>query len=116
MLDNRDELLGVLGDDPRRIGKVFARHAYGMRRWVDLFSIRVPLTCDPLAKQLLAEEFHILPFVRPDLQTVLTLQDLGCAAIRLMASPVAMNVFAFASCAALHECFGGRRCSATGPA
>ena len=55
MLDNRDELLGVLGDDPRRIGKVFARHAYGMRRWVDLFSVRVPLTDDPLAKQLLAE-------------------------------------------------------------
>ncbi len=55
MLDNRDELLGVLGDDPRRIGKVFARHAYGMRRWVDLFSVRVPLTGDPQAKQLLAE-------------------------------------------------------------
>ena len=55
MLANRDELLGVLGDDPRRIGKVFARHAYGMRRWVDLFSARVPLTCDPHAKQLLAE-------------------------------------------------------------
>lgn len=55
MLDNRDELLDVLGDDPRRIGKVFARHAYGMRRWVDLFSIRVPLTSDPEAKQLLAE-------------------------------------------------------------
>jgi hypothetical protein len=55
MLANRDELLGVLGDDPRRIGKVFARHAYGMRRWVDLFSVRVPLTGDPQAKQLLAE-------------------------------------------------------------
>ena len=47
MLENRDELLGVLGDDPRRIGKVFARHAYGMRRWVDLFSVRVPLTVRP---------------------------------------------------------------------
>jgi hypothetical protein len=55
MLANRDELLGVLGDDPRRIGKVFARHAYGMRRWVDLFSIRLPLTHGPEAKQLLAE-------------------------------------------------------------
>jgi hypothetical protein len=55
MLDNRDELLEVLGDDPRRIGKVFARHAYGMRRWVDLFAARVPLTPDPQAKQLLAE-------------------------------------------------------------
>ena len=55
MLANRDELLEVLGDDPRRIGKVFARHAYGMRRWVDLFSIRVPMTGDPDGKQLLAE-------------------------------------------------------------
>ncbi len=55
MLANRAELLTVLGDDPRRIGRVFARHAYGMRRWVDLFSIRVPLTSDPQAKQLLAE-------------------------------------------------------------
>ncbi len=55
MLDNREELLDVLADDPRRIGKVFARHAYGMRRWVDLFSARVPLTGDPHAKQLLAE-------------------------------------------------------------
>jgi hypothetical protein len=55
MLDNRDELLEVLGDDPSRIGKVFARHAYGMRRWVDLFSVRVALTPDPPAKQLLAE-------------------------------------------------------------
>jgi hypothetical protein len=55
MLANRDELLAVLGEDPRRIGRVFARHAYGMRRWVDLFSERVPLTDDPQAKQLLAE-------------------------------------------------------------
>jgi hypothetical protein len=55
MLANRDELLDVLTGDPRRIGKVFARHAYGMRRWVDLFSIRIPLTADPDAKQLLAE-------------------------------------------------------------
>ena len=55
MLANRDELLDVLTGDPRRIGKVFARHAYGMRRWVDLFSIRIALTDDPAAKQLLAE-------------------------------------------------------------
>jgi hypothetical protein len=55
MLTNRDELLTVLGEDPERIGKVFARHAYGMRRWVDLFSARVPGTDDPEAKQLLAE-------------------------------------------------------------
>jgi hypothetical protein len=55
MIDNRDELLALLADDPSRIGKVFARHAYGMRRWVDLFAVRVPLTPDPQAKQLLAE-------------------------------------------------------------
>ncbi|MEA2299040.1 MAG: hypothetical protein QOF77_1976 [Solirubrobacteraceae bacterium] len=55
MLDNREELLEVLGDDPSRIGKVFARHAYGMRRWVDLFAVRVALTPEPQAKQLLAE-------------------------------------------------------------
>jgi hypothetical protein len=55
MLANRDELLAVLDEDPRRIGHVFARHAYGMRRWVDLFSTRVPSTDDPDAKQLLAE-------------------------------------------------------------
>jgi hypothetical protein len=55
MLDNRDELLSVLDDEPRRIGRVFARHAYGMRRWVDLFSVWLPDTDDPEAKQLLAE-------------------------------------------------------------
>jgi hypothetical protein len=55
MLANRAELLTVLGDDPRRIGRVFARHAYGMRRWVDLFSVRIATTEDPAAKQLIAE-------------------------------------------------------------
>jgi hypothetical protein len=55
MLANRAELLTVLGDDPRRIGRVFARHAYGMRRWVDLFSARIVATEDPQAKQLIAE-------------------------------------------------------------
>lgn len=55
MLANRDELLDVLCGDPRRIGKVFARHAYGMRRWVDLFSVRIAPIDDPAAKQLLAE-------------------------------------------------------------
>ncbi|MEA2217992.1 MAG: hypothetical protein QOJ35_618 [Solirubrobacteraceae bacterium] len=55
MLANRGELLAVLGADPRRLGRVFARHAYGMRRWVDLFSARVATTDDPDAKQLLAE-------------------------------------------------------------
>jgi hypothetical protein len=40
-LDNRDELAGVL-EDADRLGAVFARHAYGMRAWVDLFSVRIP--------------------------------------------------------------------------
>ena len=55
MLANRPELIAVLADDPGRIGRVFARHAYGMRRWVDLLSARVAGTEDPAAKQLLAE-------------------------------------------------------------
>jgi hypothetical protein len=55
MLANRPELLAVLEEVPERIGRVFARHAYGMRRWVDLFSARIPWTDDPEAKQLLAE-------------------------------------------------------------
>ena len=55
MLANRPALIEVLTDDPGRIGRVFARHAYGMRRWVDLFSARVASTDDPAMKQLLAE-------------------------------------------------------------
>jgi hypothetical protein len=54
MLANRAELVGVLDADHERLGRVFARHAYGMRRWVDLFSVRVPATEDPDAKELLA--------------------------------------------------------------
>ena len=55
MLANREELVDVLEDDRERLGRVFARHAYGMRRWVDLFSVRVPTIADPEAKQVLAE-------------------------------------------------------------
>lgn len=55
MLENRSELEAVLHGEPERLGHVFARHAYGMLRWVDLFSVRIPLTPDPEAKQLLAE-------------------------------------------------------------
>lgn len=55
MLENRPQLLAVLEDDPALIGRVFARHAYGMRRWVDLFSARVAGAPDPELKQLLAE-------------------------------------------------------------
>jgi len=55
MLANRSELIAVLEEDPDRIGRVFARHAYGMRRWVDLFSARIAGADDPTTKQLLAE-------------------------------------------------------------
>jgi thiazole synthase len=41
------------------------------------------------ARQLLADGFCVLPFVLPDIPTALALQDLGCPALRLMASPVA---------------------------
>lgn len=41
------------------------------------------------AEELLADGFHLLPFVQPDVATVRTLADMGCAAVRLMASPVA---------------------------
>ena len=54
MLENRPQLVSVLAEDPARLGQVFARHAYGMLRWVDLFSARVALTPDPAAKELLA--------------------------------------------------------------
>jgi hypothetical protein len=53
MLPNRSELESTLaaGD---LLGAVFARHAYGMRRWVDLFSARVPGIHEPEAKELVA--------------------------------------------------------------
>jgi thiazole synthase len=41
------------------------------------------------ARRLLAEGFSLLPFIRPDLDTALELQDMGVSALRLMASPVA---------------------------
>lgn len=52
-LDNAAELSAVL-DSRERLGKVFARHAYGMRAWVDLFSARVPAIADPEVKALVA--------------------------------------------------------------
>jgi len=52
-LENRDELAGVLRRADR-LGEVFARHAYGMRAWVDLFSVRVPDAADPETKALFA--------------------------------------------------------------
>jgi hypothetical protein len=52
-LDNADELSAVL-EERERLGKVFARHAYGMRAWVDLFSARVPGIEAPEVKALVA--------------------------------------------------------------
>ena len=53
MLANSAELAAVLAEGDR-LGAVFARHAYGMRRWVDLFSARVAGIEDPQAKELVA--------------------------------------------------------------
>jgi hypothetical protein len=53
VLSNREELRRVLGE-PTRLGMVFARHAYGMRRWVDLFSGRIATIEDPQHKELVA--------------------------------------------------------------
>ena len=50
-LENVAELSQVLAKR-ERLGQVFARHAYGMRAWVDLFSARVPSVADPEAKAL----------------------------------------------------------------
>src|SRR5829696_7184642 len=53
-LDNVAELTDVLRRR-ERLGRVFARHAYGMRAWVDLFSVRVPQVGEPRLKALLAQ-------------------------------------------------------------
>jgi hypothetical protein len=53
VLQNRSELEQIL----RRsavLGNVFARHAYGMRRWVDLFAVRIPAIEDPYLAELVA--------------------------------------------------------------
>jgi hypothetical protein len=52
-LDNAAELSAVLAQR-ERLGKVFARHAYGMRAWVDLFSSRIAAIDDPRLKVLVA--------------------------------------------------------------
>jgi hypothetical protein len=52
-LENAAELAHVLRRRDR-LGKVFARHAYGMRAWVDLFSARIAGIDDPEAKALVA--------------------------------------------------------------
>jgi hypothetical protein len=53
MLSNREELESVLSESAR-LGHVFARHAYGMRRWVDLFAARIAGIDDPELKELVA--------------------------------------------------------------
>lgn len=55
MLQNRSELVQVLRG---RLGAVFARHAYGMRRWVDEFSARIPGIDDPCLTELVAGIVH----------------------------------------------------------
>lgn len=52
-LENGTELAQVLRRR-ERLGRVFARHAYGMRAWVDLFSARIAGIDDPEAKALVA--------------------------------------------------------------
>jgi hypothetical protein len=55
MLQNRDQLQDVLRG---HLGEAFARHAYGMRRWVDLFAVRIPDITDPHLAELLAGIVH----------------------------------------------------------
>jgi hypothetical protein len=52
-LQNAAELSAVLGR-PDRLGRVYARHAYGMRVWVDRFSARIAATPSPEDKALVA--------------------------------------------------------------
>ena len=41
-----------------RLGAAFARHAYGMRRWVDLFAVRVPAIEDAYLTEVVAGIVH----------------------------------------------------------
>ena len=55
MVQNRTQLAQVLRG---RLGPAFARHAYGMRRWVDLFAPRLPEIEDPRVTELVAGIVH----------------------------------------------------------
>ena len=55
MLQNRSQLERVVRG---RLGAAFARHAYGMRRWVDLFAARIPDIADPYLTELVAGIVH----------------------------------------------------------
>lgn len=57
MLQNRSELEQALRR-PGGLGAAFARHAYGMRRWVDLFAVRIPAIEDPYLTELVSEVVH----------------------------------------------------------
>lgn len=55
MLQNREQLEHVLRG---HLGAAFARHAYGMRRWVDIFAVRIPDLIDPQQVELVAGIVH----------------------------------------------------------
>jgi hypothetical protein len=55
VVQNRSQLEQVLRG---RLGAAFARHAYGMRRWVDLFAVRLPDVRDPHVAELVAGIVH----------------------------------------------------------
>ncbi len=50
-LQNRTELAETLAGG-ERLGAVFARHAYGMERWVELLHRRAPSFGDPATREL----------------------------------------------------------------
>jgi hypothetical protein len=52
-LVNADELHEVVSD-PRALGRALARHAYGMRRWVDLIGAKLERFREPEDKALAA--------------------------------------------------------------
>ncbi|MGO9496836.1 MAG: hypothetical protein ACLQA5_09030 [Solirubrobacteraceae bacterium] len=55
MIDNRSQIEQVLRG---RLGAAFARHAYGMRRWVDLFAVRIPEIEDAHLTEVVAGIVH----------------------------------------------------------
>jgi hypothetical protein len=55
VIDNRSQLEQVLRG---RLGAAFARHAYGMRRWVDVFAVRLPEIGDAYLCELVAGIVH----------------------------------------------------------
>jgi hypothetical protein len=55
MLQNPGQLEDALQG---HLGAAFARHAYGMRRWVDLFAVRIPDIDDAYLAELVAGIVH----------------------------------------------------------